>query len=169
MTYTFWHSGVLIGESDLEDASGNPGQHGGVFWPTAHGLTIFPRLTGILSAGHALKMYLDERGLSEDTMKKEEVEELFETTEAGRKIIDIGRMLSDVELRSPNGARLPFKSIAFTDLVEIRTVAAQLNCDAADEPVDVSPDTPRYLVSTTLRHPADKTDPIKSRGFRRTH
>src|SRR4051812_12058348 len=51
MTYTFWHSGVLIGESELEDISDKPGQRGGTFHPTAYGLEIFPRLSGILSVG----------------------------------------------------------------------------------------------------------------------
>ena len=59
MAYTFWHSGVLIGESDLEEASDNPRQHGGVFRPTAYGLEIFPRLTGILSEWYELKMHLE--------------------------------------------------------------------------------------------------------------
>ena len=38
MTYTFWHSGILIGESDLEEAYDHPRQHGGVFRPTDYGL-----------------------------------------------------------------------------------------------------------------------------------
>ena len=118
MTYTFWHSGILIGESDLEESSQHPRQRGGVFRPTAYGLEIFPRLTGILSAGYALKTHLDSNGLSPDDMEPEEIEELLDTTPAGEKIIDIGRMLSDVEMRAPDGRRLEFASIAFSDLAE---------------------------------------------------
>jgi hypothetical protein len=33
-TYTFWHSGILISESDLEDGSDHARQRGGVFRPT---------------------------------------------------------------------------------------------------------------------------------------
>lgn len=168
MSYTFWHCGILIGESELEDASGNPGQRSGTFWPTAHGLQIFPRLTGILSAGYALKQYLDDKGLSEDHLSKDDIEELFETTPAGRKIIDIGRTLSQVELRAPNGTRLPFKSISFMDLTEIQAVAEQL--DPVDERTDTpAADTPRYTVSMTLRDPSAATEPASSRERRLRH
>jgi hypothetical protein len=156
MAYTFWHCGVLIGESELEDATGNARQRGGIFWPTAHGLQVFPRLTGILTAGHALKAYIEAKGLSEDEMEPHEVEELLEKTPAGRKVIDIGRMLSDVEVRSADGRRLEFASIAFTDLMEMRQFARELRQDSADDSPDDSPDlpadAPRYLVSTTFRH-----------------
>ena len=83
MSYTFWHCGVLIGESDLEEASGNPGQRGGTFWPTAYGLQVFPRLTGMLTAAHALKMHMDANGLSEDSMNGDQVEELLDTPPSG--------------------------------------------------------------------------------------
>ena len=115
MTYTFWHSGILIGESDLEEPSGNPGQRGGTFRPTAYGLEVFPRLSGILSAGHALKTHLDANGLDPDELERDEIDELLENTPAGQQIIDIGRMLSDVEVQAPDGRRLEFASIAFSD------------------------------------------------------
>ena len=88
MTYTFWHSGVLIGESDLEDRSDYPGQKGGIFRPTAYGLEVFPRLTGILSAGHALKAHLEANGLSPDDMGDAEIDDLLDATPAGKKIIE---------------------------------------------------------------------------------
>jgi hypothetical protein len=163
MSYTFWHCGVLIGESDLEEASGNPGQRGGTFWPTAYGLQVFPRLTGMLTAAHALKMHMDANGLSEDSMNGDQVEELLETTPAGQKVIDIGRMLSDVEMRAPDGSRLEFASIAFSDLMEVHQLARTLRLDAADDPSVLPPDAPRYIVSATLRHPppaADRDGPV---------
>jgi hypothetical protein len=151
MTYTFWHSGILIGESDLEEASGNPGQRGGVFRPTAYGLEVFPRLSGILSAGNALKNHLDANGLDPEALKPDEIDELLDNTPAGRQIIDVGRMLSDVEMRAPDGRRLEFKSIAFSDLLELKRLARELQSDAADALSDLPPDAPRYLVSATLR------------------
>ena len=160
MTYTFWHCGVLIGESDLEDGSDNPRQRGGVFWPTPHGLKVFPRLTGILTAGHALKSYLDANGLSEDQMERADVEKLLETTPAGRKIIDIGRMLSDVEMRSPDGKRLEFASIAFSDLMELQRLSQELDLETTDDLDEPPPGAPRYIVSATLRYdvPAPRRD-----------
>src|SRR5688572_19566175 len=133
MTYSFYHRGVLVGESDLEESSTNPRQRGGVFWPTPYGLQVFPRLTGMLTAAHALKLHLEDRGLSADDMERDEIEEIFETTAAGQKVIDIGRMLSDVEMRGPDGRRLEFASIAFSDLREIQRLTKEMQIDCADE------------------------------------
>ena len=152
MTYSFYHCCVLVGESDLEEPGGHPRQRGGVFWPTPYGLQVFPRLTGMLTAAHSLKMHLDANGLSEDDLEKAEVERIFETTAAGQKVMDIGRMLSDVEMRGPDGRRLDFASIAFSDLMEIQQLTREMQLDCADSIADVPPDAPRYIVSATLRY-----------------
>jgi hypothetical protein len=165
MTYTFWHSGILIGESDLEDDSGNPGQRGGVFRPTAYGLEVFPRLTGILSAGHALKTHLDANGLCPEAMERSEIDDLLDTTPAGQKIIDIGRMLSEVEVRASDGRRLEFASIGFTDLLELKRLARELEVGSAAGLADLPPDVPRYMVSATFRNDA----PAHNRGRHTGH
>jgi hypothetical protein len=169
MAYTFWHSGVLIGESDLEEASDNPQQHGGVFRPTAYGLEIFPRLTGILSAGYALKMHLEANGLSPEEMNQGEIDELLDTTPAGEKIIDIGRMLSEVEMRAPDGRRLEFKSIAFSDPSELQRLVREMQLGGADDLTDLPPEAPRYIVSATLTDDASASgrEAQASRGRRR--
>src|SRR5688572_22216306 len=154
MAYTFWHSGILIGESDLEETSGHPGQRGGVFRPTAYGVEVFPRLTGVLSAGHALKTHLDANGLSPEEMERCEIDELLDTLPAGQKIIDIGRMLSEVEMRAPDGRRLEFASIAFSDPSEIERLVRELDLGAAHDLTDLPPAAPRYIVSATLRREA---------------
>jgi len=150
MAHTFWHSGILIGESDLEESSHHPRQRGGVFRPTAYGLEIFPRLTGILSAGHALKTHLEANGLSPEAMEAGEIDELLDRTAAGRKIIDIGRMLSEVEMRAPDGRRLEFASIAFSDLAELQRLVRAMEVGAVHDLTDLPPDAPRYIVSATL-------------------
>jgi hypothetical protein len=154
MTYTFWHSGILIGESNLEEASDHPRQRGGVFRPTAYGLEVFPRLSGILSAGHALKTHLEQNGLSPEEMDQSEIDDLLDNTPAGQSIIDIGRMISDVEMRAPSGQRLEFASIGFSDLAEmqrlIRTLDIGGDHDLTD-PAELLADSPRYIVSATLR------------------
>jgi len=157
MAYTFWHSGILIGESDLEEASDNPGQRGGVFRPTAYGREVFPRLTGILSAGYALKTQLEANGVSQEEMDRGEfgeIDELFDTSAAGQKIIDIGRMLSEVEVRAPDGARLEFASIAFSDPSEIRRLLREMELGAPDDLTDLPPNAPCYIVSATFRDDA---------------
>jgi len=150
VAYTFWHSGILIGESDLEGASDHPRQRGGVFRPTAYGLEVFPRLSGILSAGYALKTHLDANGLSAEELERGEIDELLDTTPAGQRIIDIGRMLSEVEMRAPDGLRLEFASIAFSDVSEIERLVREMGLGAAGALPDLPPDAPRYVVSATL-------------------
>jgi hypothetical protein len=169
MAYTFWHSGILIGESDLEESSDNPRQHGGIFRPTAYGLQVFPRLTGILSAGYALKTHLEAHGLDPENLEGAEIDELFDSTPAGAKILDIGRMLSEVEMRAPDGQRLEFASIAFTDLAELQQVLAEMNAGAEhglrDRPLDAS----RYIVSATLRDASVSDRDTQSDRMRRRH
>jgi len=150
MPYTFYHAGVLIGESNLEEVTSKR-QRAGVFRPTAYGLDIFPRLTGILSAGHELETHLRENGLSLDDMERTEIEQLFDANPAGQKIIDIGRMLSEVEIRAPNGERREFKQIAFIDQLEWTRVGTLLSDPAAKVEVEEwPPGVPRYVVSVTL-------------------
>ncbi len=169
MAYTFWHSGVLIGESDMDELSDRPGQRGGIFRPTAYGLEVFPRLSGILSAGHALKTHLDAHGLSPDEMDPDEIDELLDTTAAGQQIIDIGRTLSEVEMRGPDGERLEFASIGFSDLLELKRLAREMEPDTADDREDLSADDPRYIVSATLRDPTRVPDDEgQADGFRQT-
>ena len=151
MPYTFYHCGVLVGVSDLEATSRNPRQRGGIFWPTAHGLHLFPRLSGMLTAAHALRTDLDANGLCPDQMGNGDIDELLETTPAGQKVIDIGRMLSDVEMRAPDGRRMEFASIAFSDPMEVRRLARALRIAAADDLTDLPADAPRHIVSVTLR------------------
>jgi len=161
MTYTFWHSGILIGESDCEDESDNPRHLGGVFRPTAYGLELFPRLCGILTAGHALKAHLDAHGLDPDEMERDEIEELLDTNPAGQKILDIGRALSEVEMRAPDGTRLEFASIGFIDTLEMERVGRELRGDSTDDPIELPSGAPRYFVSATLSD--DTPAPITER------
>src|SRR5687768_13680795 len=150
MTHTFWHAGVLIGESDLEEAPDHPRQRGGIFRPTPYGLSIFPRLSGILSAGHALKTHLEANGLDPDNMEKHEIEELLDTTPAGQRVIDIGGTLSEVEMRAPDGRRLEFASIAFCDLSELTRLVREMEIGAAHDLENLPVDPPSYVVSATL-------------------
>lgn len=170
MTYTFWHSGILIGESNLEERSDHPRQRGGVFRPTAYGLELFPRLSGILAAGHALKTHLEANGLSPDDMDRHQIDELLDETPAGQKIIDIGRTISDVEMRAPDGQRLEFESIAFSDLTELKRLVRELKIGAVDDLSDLPAEAPRYIVSATLRKRTQASE-IGGRAdpFRRRH
>jgi hypothetical protein len=150
MTHTFWYCGTLIGESRMKREPGRPRHLSGSFDPTPYGLELFPRLTGILTAGHELKSYLDANGLSADEMSREEIEKVFETVPAGQKVIDIGRTLSEVEMRDPDGKRLEFVSIGFSDLLEFTTLAREMDRGKKREPSELPPGVSRYVVSATL-------------------
>lgn len=151
MPYKLWHSGVLIGETDFEEHGRHSRQFVGVFRPTLYGREIFPRLTGIMSAATALREELRERGLCAESMDGDDTMDLLETTAAGRKVVDIGRALSEVELRHPDGRTLEFASIAFMDVEEIRVLGRRLNVAAAPEPDALPQGAPRFMVSVTLR------------------
>jgi hypothetical protein len=150
MTYTFWHSGVLIGESELDELSPNPAQRGGAFHPTPYGLEIFPRISGILSMGHALKAHLEANGLDEEEMDKDQVIDLLENTPVGQRIIDLGKTLSEVEVHAADGTRLSFSSIAFSDLLELQRLARELDTGSAEDLGKIEHDGPRYIVSATF-------------------
>ena len=165
MAYTFFHAGVLIGESNLEESSGKRRQRSGVFRPTPYGLALFPRLSGILSAGEALRAHLDERGLDPDTLAAEQVEELLSDTPFGQKIIDIGRMLSEVEVRASGGQRMEFASIAFNDIEESRRVLGLLDLRDSNGMIAGVPAGPRYFVSLTFgKDPNRRRRPVGARS-----
>jgi hypothetical protein len=157
MTYTLWHQGILIGETDFEreqDATApnaSPRRHlAGVFRPTAHGRHLLPRLCGILTAGADLKEELVRRGLNPDDAPPEVMEQLFETTAAGAHIIDIGRVLVQVELRDPKGMTLDVASIGFMELAELATLSRRLGVGQTVDFDEVPQGVAEFLVSVTL-------------------
>jgi hypothetical protein len=157
MPYTLWHQGKLIGETDFEDERGDSRSPGrprfhlaGAFRPTAYGREILPRVCGILTAGADLKEELARRGLDADDAPPEMIEHLFETTAAGAHIIDIGRVLSEIELRAPSGHTLAFASMGFMELAELTSLSRRLGGNDHVGPVALRSDIPEFLVSVTL-------------------
>jgi len=156
MAYTLWHRGVLIGETEFEDsehaAQGNGRIHlAGAFCPTPYGRTLLPRLCGILTAASELKEEMARRGIDADEADGEQIEDLFETTAAGAHIVDIGRVLTEVELRYPGGTRLIVASMGFMDLAELASLSRKRDGrEMSDTPL-LPPGAPEFLVSVTLR------------------
>lgn len=158
MSHTLWHCGVLIGETDFEEDGCRPPHYAGVFRPTEYGRTVFPRLTGILTAASGLKDELEARGLSDDEMSPEQVANLLDNTRDGPKVLDIGKALSEVELRDPEGRLLEFKQIAFIDLAELAALSRKLGCNGDMEWEGLPPEAPQYIVSVTLRVNQDSSE-----------
>jgi hypothetical protein len=160
MPYTLYHVGVLIGETDFEGDGNprNPRHLAGIFRPTSYGRRIMPQLSGILTAGADLKDELIERGLSEEGMSSGDVTDLLETSAAGRRVIDIGRTLSEVELRDPQGKTLEFTSIGFMDMAELARLTRRLECEP-DVDLEALPEgAPEFIVSATLRAETSPSD-----------
>ena len=152
MTYTFLHRGVVMGKSDLCAASNRRGKRAGAFEPTDYGRTLLPRVTCVLSATIALKSQLQSvQGVGrKKELSQDEFDKLLTETEAGRAMIDVGRVLSEVELRGPEGRRLEFASIAFSNLDELRRVSKALGPHIDQQLKDLPPDAPEFVVSVTL-------------------
>lgn len=150
MLYTFWHAGLLIGTPALDHPARNPGQRIGAYAPTDHGRTIFPRLTGVLTAGLALQRDLRAAGIDPDAATPDELEAAIRSSPAGRRILDIGRALSEVEVCAPDGRSLAFSSIAFSDVAELRRLARDRE-RGGGAPGRVPPGAARYIVSATFR------------------
>lgn len=151
MTYTIWHAGTMIGESafDQQSPTGNPLQRAAIFIPTNYGRTLFPRLSGILTAAAELEEHMEARGLDPERMDPDAIAELMETTEGGRRFIEVGRLLSEVEIRDDHSRPLRFSRIAFIDMNELGTLHRRLAPD--DASFDRVPeDAPHLVVSATL-------------------
>lgn len=86
-------------------------------------------------------------------MEREAIEELLDTTAPGRKVVDIGRNLSEVQLRNPAGAVIEFASITFLDLSELERLSDRLECgsDAARKAFRAE-GAPEFIVSATMYH-----------------
>ena len=159
MAHTLWHRGILIGETNFEcDGSGHARDSArshlaGVFRPTAHGRRLLPRLCGILSASADLKDELLRRGLDPDDPPPDRIHEVLENTSAGARILDVGRVLSEVELRGPTGAPMRVASMAFMDLAELSSLTTRLDCSAILDHEAVPPRVAEFIVSVTLREP----------------
>ncbi len=163
MTYTFWHCDVLMGESALAHKSQSPAQRADLFFPTEYGLTLMPRVTCALTAGHALLRDLEALGKSAAEMSAEEAEIFVKSRACGLAMLDVGRVLSKVEVRGADGNRLEYESIAFCDVEEFYRFGRVLGVDYGKMLAKLPPDTRPVTVSVTLR----KTSPRASRTIKR--
>lgn len=151
MTYTFLHRGIVMGESDLATKSGKRRQRAGSFQPTAYGRTLLPRVTCVLSVGLALKAELHAIKATPKHLRDEKIDQVFGHSEAGRAMIDVGRVLSEVELRDSYGRRVEFESMAFSNLNEIRELAETLGTRSSPALKNLPANAPEFIVSVTLR------------------
>ena len=151
MTYTIWHAGIMIGESafDHPNPNGNPLQRAAIFAPTTYGRTLLPRLTGLLTAAADLKDHLESEGLDPERLDPGTITDMLDTTPGGRMIVDVGRTLSEVEIRDARSRPLRFKQIAFIDMQELGALHRRV-APASSALDGVPHDAPYIVVSATL-------------------
>lgn len=157
MRHTLWHSGVLIGEARLRRSPANARQIFGELRLTAYGRELLPRLS-VLPAAAALTEELAARRAADPTLAGVPDVDLVESLPAGQRMVDIGRALSEVELRDPSGAVLEFETIAFLDLAELSALSRK---NRPSTPAGTfTPAPSRVMVSATLaRRRAQRADP----------
>jgi hypothetical protein len=154
--YTLSLDGRVVGETEFEHPGPDPRQRVGVFRPTEHGLEVLPRVTGLLTAALALKQAMVRRGISHEDADTDAVMDLLENTAEGQKVVEHAKALDALELRDPSGQRVPFTSIAVSDLRELRRLAAEIHptddamiaSDCDDGPQ--GPQGPDYVISATF-------------------
>lgn len=103
-----------------------------------------------MTAAADLKEECLRRGLDPDDVPPDIMTHLFESTPAGAHIIDIGRVLTEVELRDPRGATLVVSSMGFMDLAELTSLSLRLGTKMVSLD-QLPPDAPEFIVSVTLR------------------
>jgi hypothetical protein len=167
MSFTFWHRGQPIGETDFEQERmesvpllGERRHLAGVFRPTPYGRRLLPRLCGIMSAGFEIKQEFARRGLSDDDVPPDVLEHVFATTAAGALMLDVGRVLCEVRLRDPGGVTLQVASMAFIDLSELASLSRKLGVNQTVNLDEVPSEVAEFLVSVTLSDLASICGPM---------
>lgn len=98
----------------------SPRQVFGPFKPTPYGRTLLPALTGLLSAAAALQREMSARGMSIDALPgAEQVEQFLDSSPAGQAVLDVGRIISDIEIRDASGGTVGFETIGFLDMATL--------------------------------------------------
>jgi hypothetical protein len=159
MTYTLWHSGIKIGDTDFahRNPTPDPRQRAGIFQATSYGERIFPKLKGALTACAGIKEHVVNRGLDPERLSSDDVDEALESSAGGQAFREIGRTLFHVEIRDPQGRTLEYTQIAFMDLDELQALSRRLGTPGPPE--DLPPDAPRYIVSARLKSAKDWRPP----------
>ena len=158
--FTLYHCGRLVGTTDFAHAGPAPHQRLGQFQPTEYGLTVLPRITGLLEAAFGLKRALERDGIDPDG-DPDVISDALERLPEGQRVIDVGRAISELELRNEHGHVVTFASLAISDVKEMMALARgpddpDEEPDEANEESDDSNGEPddlgdwQFLISATF-------------------
>ena len=149
MTYTVWMDGTRIGETAFELRHGAD-RRGGVFHPTALGLSVLPGITAMGPALLAAGQMCRERGIDTedpDLDVESATRTVFETPE-GDRVLAAARLIARLELHDPSGELVRWESILISDFNDLAAMAGPDS--SADDPAAVkraSESPVRYFIS----------------------
>jgi hypothetical protein len=145
--FTLYHLGQEVGSTDFAHAGSAPNQRLGAFLPTPYGTAFLPRITGLLEAGLELKLAMEREGIDPDA-DPDAITSALETLPEGRRLLDVGRATTELELRNEHGVRVPFSSLAISDVREMMALARRDGREAPALPDDLGEWS--YLISATF-------------------
>jgi hypothetical protein len=149
--FTLFHLGQLVGTTEFEHPGSTPNQRLGKFQPTDYGLTVLPRLTGLLEAAFGLKREMERLGIDPEG-DADVISAALEEIPDGRRVVDVGRAISEMELRNDNGQVVVFTSLAISDVRQLIALAGEVT-GSHEDPDDVG--DWRYLISATFTPPRE--------------
>ena len=154
MTYTVWMHGQQIGETKFEYRH-TAQRHAGAFHPTPFGLTMLPGITAMGPALFAFGDMCRRAGIDTDDdcpTNASAALEAFSETPEGRRVIAAAKQIADVEVRDPDGKRMPWESLAITDLEWMVAFARQQKPEILARVDALPPHDPiKFMISLTLR------------------
>jgi hypothetical protein len=151
MSFSLWHRGTLIGETDFGLGRLPGGRRAGVFHPAPSGMTVLPALTAMAPALFGLGAAMDRLPLSDEDIERDTdaAIEAFARSPEGRRVLAAAEQIADLELRDASGKHIEFQSILVTDLQELAALGVAHR--AAEETSGRgSRDPVRYVISVTL-------------------
>ncbi len=165
MPYTLWSHGRLLGHSSLSYARCFPRIRAGDFEPTDVGESLLPILTGMGSAVEALAEILDSHAKPAGAPPEESpgLHDCVRLTTEYADIRSIGDQLENLalELRNPEGERVPTSLIGIQDTEHLLALARRDGVSPLDEEDCVEewmPQPSRYQIIIEMESDADLCD-----------
>lgn len=151
MAFTLWGSAELLGETDFEYGSPQPGIPTGSFRPTDAGLGLMPLFEEAMAALMAIEPMLQREGVTRERWGEQlgqAVYDAFQRTEEGQRLAASRDAIAALrlELRDATGAVVPTKQITIQNAHQLIPGLADLHDETGPGP----PLFPRYVLSVVL-------------------
>lgn len=141
MPYTLWHNNQLIGQTDFELRGHAPKQRAGVFRPDPAGLALVPAIAGVHRALFEFERMAARRKLSEDEMI-----DAMGTTPEGMRVVECGKVISELQLRDDWGNVVAYETVALLDLTQFS------KWQLRNEARALAKKKHHYMISATMKY-----------------